>query len=211
MLDSADVDGAAKDFRKSSSKTRTRDNTRIKVSNALRLTAIPGFLENSNAQLNALSGEELQLEPLPAKSNTSLFALGQGLVVAAEVPFRILRSLNTVIMCHCQSASASASHGLVPSGKDEFDAFLDSDAASKFRKQIKQLVAELSSYTKYCVPSSPGLAVCDQPAPLSALPPLAPAAPPQTVMVQIVLFSLIDEKMDILSFDPLALKKCRWT
>jgi len=186
--------GANKDSRKQSSKSRNRENIRIKVLNAMKFCGALGHMGGS---------DDVQVELLVNKSSASLARIAQGLVVAVEIPFRVLRNLNTLIMMYCQSSGSGANSSTVTTSKDEFEQFCGSEFTSKYRRNVKQLVTELVSYVKYASTNSSN-STQDSNVKESYI------SSAGDLPIQVRVFSLSDEKMDIITYEPALLNKLRW-
>ena len=213
ILESVESDGAGKDARKTANKSRSRDMLRLKVASALKHCNIAGIFDRQIATNAASSSgvEEVVVELLPAKSSSMFSKTAPAVMVAVDLPFRVLRSVTTIIMYYAQTTSATpASSAIVAaSSREEYESLLSNESVAKYRKQVKQLVAELAQYSKY-VPgsnfnSNPG---ASSPAPSAS-------HDHSTVgqkhgLVQVYVFSLVDERFDSVSYDPVMLNQLKW-
>ena len=201
IVETAESDATSREARKTSNKNKIREALRLKVAMGLKhCTAVGSFDRGSG-------GEEVEVEILVSKSSEMLHRTARPLIVAVEIPFKVVRALNTIIMSHAQQASSSSQNALA--SKEEFEALCSNEASAKYRKQMKQLIVELASFAKYVKAGEPASQVQASDASHFHVQ-KGMNSNTHGSLVQIHVFCLIDDKMDSVTFDPIILSYLKW-
>ena len=227
ILESMENDGAVKDTRKAANKSRNRDMLRLKVANALKNCSMAGMFDRhlasnttttSTTTISSSSGggssggvEEVVVELLSCKSSSMFTKSAPAVMVAVDLPFRVIRSVTTIIMYYAQTTTATLAIAGA-SSREEYESLLSNESVAKYRKQVKQLVAELAQYSKYVQPSSTvsSNSGVSSPAPSASHDHSMIVGQRHGLLVQVYVFSLLDERFDIVSYDPVMLNQFKW-
>lgn len=187
-------------------------------------------LEQAPAKVRAiLVNQLLMLYPggdtsLPVTITTTVRSLGTaytpGQVLAVEAPFLMLRGLCTILMTRLQNAMTSSL------AREEYDAlaagaYADSSTSTSasgagptsgnYRKVLKQVVVQLLTYAKQVAGSGNNVTASSGSAPVSkssSAPVTSASSTPAAAlspMLQLYLYSVADNQMDLLCCDAKAL------
>lgn len=138
--DSLFVESSGKDRKIAAQKRKDHENIRLRVSSQMHT------IYNSCSVINC--AEHLNKIQITLKLTGSKFTPGQ--IVAVDIPYTLMRNLNTMISSRCTSNTSFLNpHSHANVVKDEFEALASADSGKSYRKTMKQFIAELCTYTRY--------------------------------------------------------------